>query len=79
MRKDEFERRAAEMRARRFTPVAIQTAPVKQPDRRRARSSAQNAPILNIVDLPTASPSGLLREVWNARCRKLLLNRDKRG
>ena len=73
MRKEEFERRAAEMRARRFTPVATQTAPVKQPDRRRARSSAPNAPILNIVDLPTASRYGLLREVWKPSHTKSLI------
>ena len=73
MRKEEFERRAAEMRARRFTPVATQTAPVKQPDRRRARSLAPNAPILNIVDLPTASRYGLLREVWKPSHTKSLI------
>jgi hypothetical protein len=32
MRQEEFERRAAEMRARRFTLLATQTAPGKQPD-----------------------------------------------
>ena len=73
MRKEEFERRAAEMRARRFTPVATQTAAVKQADRRRARSSAPKAPILNIVDLPTASRYGLLREVWKPSHTKSLI------
>jgi hypothetical protein len=67
MRKEEFERRAAAMRAVRFTPVATQTAPVKQAAQRKARNSAPSAPTLNVIDLPTASPDGLFAKSGSRR------------
>jgi hypothetical protein len=60
MRKDEFERRAAEMRTR-FTATPVRTPPVRE------------ATDLRVPELPAAPPHSLLHGIWKPSHTKALL------
>ena len=67
MRKEEFERRAAEMRAR-LSGEPTQSGPIEQPIKQLKQPMKQPT-VLCAPDLPAAPPYAMLRNVWKRRIR----------